>query len=334
MFATKIAIDLGTSNTIVYIQNRGIIINEPSVVAVSKDKKILAVGIEAKKMLGKTPEEIKIYRPLKDGVISDYRVTLTMIRYFINKAIGRFRLIPPHVMISVPTGITSTERRAVIEATKAAGAGQVYLIKEPLAAAIGTQIPIAEPSGNIVVDIGGGTTEVAVISLGGIVTDGSVRIGGDKLETSIIEYVRRKYNLTIGGVTAEQIKINLGRAIPTTKDFTMNIRGRNLKNGLPEIVTISSKEVTDSFQEELDGIVRCIEQVLEKTPPELTSDILDHGIVMTGGMSLLKDLDRLIAKRTGVPCFTADDALLCVATGIGTVLDNLDKYKKSLALLS
>jgi len=333
MFAPKIAIDLGTSNIIVHLENKGIIINEPSVIAISKDNKILAIGTEAKKMLGRTPSEIRIYKPLKDGVISNYRVTLSMIRYFINKTIGRFRLFPPHLMICIPTGITSTENRAVIEAAKTAGASKVYLIKEPLAAAIGAQIPIAEPTGNMIVDIGGGTTQVAVISLGGIVTDGCIRVGGNKIEQSILEYIKKEYNLTIGESTSEDIKIKLANCLYHKKTETLNIRGRNLKNGLPEIITINSMEITESIQDELEKIIRIIENVLEKTPPELASDILDHGIILTGGSSLLKNLPKLITQKTGVPCFLSDNPLLSVAKGTGIILDNLTKYKKSYSFL-
>ena len=329
----KLAIDLGTANTLVHIEQRGIIINEPSVVAVSPSNKILAVGNEAKEMLGKTPEKIRAHRPLKDGVISDYYVTLAMLRYFINKSLGRVRLRKPDIMICVPSGITSTEKRAVIDAGQAAGAANVYIIKEPLAAAIGAKIPIGEPSGNMVIDIGGGTTEIAVISLGGIVYSESIRIGGDHFDRAVVDYVRRQYGLSIGENTAEFIKKNIGSAVFQKQNPTMNIRGRSIKTGLPQMEEIQSHDMTKAVHDQLEGIVQATKRVLENTPPELSADIIDHGIVMTGGGSLLKNICTLIAKNISVPCFLADDPLLCVAEGTGIVLDNVQRYHLELELM-
>jgi rod shape-determining protein MreB and related proteins len=325
----RIGIDLGTANVLVYLPKQGIVINEPSVVAVSDDNKVLAVGEEAKEMVGRTPDAITAYRPLRDGVIADYRVTEAMIRYFINKVSGPIRLSRPEVMICVPAGATSTEKRAVIDATKQAGAKEAYIIPEPVAAAIGADIPIDSAAGNLIVDIGGGTTEVAIISLGGIVASNSVRIGGNRLDQAIFEYVRKKYGLAIGDQTAEEIKIEIGSALKTEKNKTIEIKGRDMIAGLPKTISISANEVTESIQNELEKIILAIKSVLEQAPPELSSDIIDRGMVMTGGGSLLRNLDKLFTKALGIPCHVANDALLCVARGTGIALDNLDDYKKS-----
>lgn len=329
MLAKRIGIDLGTANVLVYVPKRGIVINEPSVVAVSEDNKVLAVGNEAKEMVGRTPDTIVAYRPLRDGVIADFRVTEAMIHYFINKVSGSVRLFRPEVMVSVPAGVTSTEKRAVIDATKAAGAKNVYIIPEPVAAAIGADIPIDSAAGNLVVDIGGGTTEVAIISLGGIVASTSVRVGGNRLDQSITDYIRKKYGLAVGDQTAETIKIKVGSALPADKEKTMEIRGRDMIAGLPKTITISSNEITEAMQNEIDKIILAVRNVLEQTPPELSSDVIDRGMVMTGGGSLLRNLDKMLTKATGVPCHVADDALYCVAKGTGLALENLDDYKRS-----
>ncbi len=331
MFIKRIGIDLGTTYTLIYLPKRGIVVNEPSVVAVSlSDKKILAVGNEAKDMVGRTPDTITAVKPLKDGVIADYRATEAMIRYFINKTIGGMRLFRPEVMVAVPAGISSTERRAVIEATIAAGAKAAYIIKEPVAAAIGADIPIGSATGHMIIDIGGGTAEMAVISLGGIVASTSVRIGGEKFDAAILEYIRKKYNLAIGERTAEEIKINIGSALYMEEKLYMEIRGRDLVTGLPRGISVSSDDVTEAIQNELEGIISAAKKVLQKTPPELSADIIDKGIVLTGGSSLLRNMDQLIARTTGVPAYVADDAMLCVAKGTGVALDNLDSYKRSI----
>jgi rod shape-determining protein MreB len=330
MLAKRIGIDLGTANVLVYVPRRGIVINEPAVVAVSEDNKVLAVGSEAKEMLGRTPETIIAYKPLRDGVIADFRVTEALIHYFINKVSGNIRIFRPEVMVSVPAGVTSTEKRAVIDATKAAGAKNVYIIPEPVAAAIGADIPIDSAAGNLIIDVGGGTTEVAVISLGGIVASNSVRVGGNRLDQSIADYIRKKYGLAIGDQTAEEAKIKIGSALASEKEKTMEIRGRDVIAGLPKTISISTNEVTEAMQSEIDKIVLAIRNVLEQTPPELSSDVIDRGMVMTGGGALLKNLDKMLTKATGVPCYVADDAFYCVAKGTGLALENLDDYKRSI----
>jgi rod shape-determining protein MreB len=331
MFIKRIGIDLGTTYTLVYLPKRGIVINEPSVVAVSvDDRKILAVGNEAKDMLGRTPDTIIALKPLKDGVIADYRTTEAMLRYFINKTLGGIRLFRPEVMVAVPAGISSTERRAVSEATIAAGAKAAYIIKEPIAAAIGADIPIGSPSGHMIVDIGGGTAEMAVISLGGIVSSTSVRVGGNKFDAAVLEYVRRKYNLAIGERTAEEIKINIGSALFLEDKLTMEIRGRDIITGLPRSINVTSDDVTEAIQNELEAIINAAKKVLHKTPPELSADIMDKGMVMSGGSSLLRNIDQLLSRTTGVPVYVADEPLLCVAKGTGIALDNLDSYKRSI----
>lgn len=331
MFLKRIGIDLGTANTLVYVPKQGIIINEPTVVAISVgDNRILAVGAEAKEMLGRTPDTIIAHRPMKDGVIADYRVTEAMLRYFINKATGSVRFFRPEVMISVPGGITSTERRAVIDAATSAGAKSAYVIKETVAAAIGAGIDIAAAAGNMIIDIGGGTTDVAVLSLGGIVTQTSVRVAGNKLDAAIAEYVRRKHGLSIGDRTAEEIKIKIGSALPVEKETSIEIRGRDLVHGLPKTIQVKTNEIVEAISEELHEIIKAIRVVLQDTPPELASDIIDKGMILTGGSSLLRNLDKLIGSSTGVPAYVADDAILCVAKGTGIALDNLESYKKSI----
>ncbi|MDD4333006.1 MAG: rod shape-determining protein [Patescibacteria group bacterium] len=331
MFIKRIGIDLGTTYTLVHLPKRGIVINEPSVVAVSiEDRKVLAVGNEAKDMLGRTPDTIVAVKPLKDGVIADYRTTEAMLRYFINKALGGVRLFRPEVMVAVPAGITSTERRAVSEATIAAGARAAYIIKEPIAAAIGADIPIGSASGHMIIDIGGGTAEMAVISLGGIVASTSVRIGGNKFDAAILEYVRRRYNLAIGERTSEDVKINIGSALYLEDKLSMEIRGRDLITGLPRSITVTSDDVTEALQNELEAIINAAKKVLHQTPPELAADIMDKGMVLSGGSSLLRNIDQLLSRTTGVPAYVADESLLCVAKGTGIALENLDSYKRSI----
>jgi len=331
MFIKKIGIDLGTANTLVYVPKKGVIINEPSVVAVSiDDNKVLAVGNEAKEMLGRTPDTIIAHRPLKDGVIADYKVTQAMLNYFINKAGGRIRLFRPEVMVSVPAGITSTERRAVIEAATRAGAKAAYVVKEPVLAAIGAGIPINEASGNMIIDIGGGTSEVAIISLGGVVAWDSVRVGGDKIDRAIADYIKKKYNLAIGERTAEEIKIKIGNALPQKEKEFIEIRGRDLVNGLPKTISIDNNEVTEAISDQLEEIIRAIKNVLQKTPPELAADIMNKGMVLSGGGALLRKLDELITQSTGVPCYTANEPLFCVVKGTGIALENLEAYKRSI----
>ncbi|MFZ2682339.1 MAG: rod shape-determining protein [Patescibacteria group bacterium] len=331
MFSKKIGIDLGTTTVLVYVPKRGIIINEPSVVAVSKlDKTVLAVGKEAKDMLGRTPDTIVARRPLKDGVIADYRTTEAMLRYFINKALGGVRIFRPEVMIAVPGGITSTERRAVIDAALSAGAKAAYIIKQPIVAAIGANIPIGSPNGHMIVEIGGGTSEMAVISLGGIVASTSVRIGGVKLDHAIMEFVRRTYNLAIGERTAEEIKIKCGSAMYLTEKLRMDVKGRDMITGLPKIIEVTSDDVTEAIQPLLEGIITALKEVLGQTPPELSADVMDKGIVISGGSSQLRNLDRLIAEATSVPTYMAEDPQLCVARGTGLALENLEAYKRSL----
>lgn len=327
----KIGIDLGTTNCLVFIPKKGVVVNEPSVVAVSvMDRTVLAVGVEAKAMLGRTPDTIVALRPLKDGVIADYKVTEAMLKYFINKATGRIRFFRPEVMVSVPAGITSTERRAVIDASIQAGAKAAYLVKEPVLAAIGAGIPINEASGNMIINIGGGTAEIAVISLGGIVAWASVRVAGNKIDQSIMEYIRKKHNLAIGERTAEQIKIEIGSALHQDEESVIEIRGRDLIAGLPKTIEITSNEITEAISDQLKEIIRAVKMVLHNTPPELAADIMDKGMVISGGGALLRNIDQLLLKSTGVSCVIAKDPLLCVAKGTGVVLDNLDIYKKSI----
>ncbi|MFA4999067.1 MAG: rod shape-determining protein [Candidatus Paceibacterota bacterium] len=331
MLIRKIGIDLGTCNSLVFVPKKGVVLQEPSVVAVTLgENRILAVGQAAKEMTGRTPDTIRVYRPMKDGVIADFRVTQAMIKYFIDKVMGNFRFFKPDLMIGVPAGITSTERRAVIEAGMNAGARAVYITKEPILAAIGAGVPINSCSGNMIVDIGGGTAEVAVISLGGIVTASSVRVAGDKMDLAISEYIKQKYNLAVGEQTVEDIKIKIGTALPEKEDRKMEIRGRDLILGLPKNIKISSNETCVALADTLGEIIKAIKTVLRETPPELSADIMDKGMVLSGGGSLLRNLPGLIDQATGVPCVLADDPLLCVAKGTGVVLENLDVYKKSI----
>ena len=331
MFSKRIGIDLGTANSLVYLEGKGVVLNEPSVVAVDEqDGRVVAVGSEAKEMLGRTPEGIVASRPMRDGVIADYVVTEAMLKYFIDKVCGPSRIFKPEVMVCVPSGVTSVERRAVLDATLSAGASAAYLIDEPLAAAIGARIPIALPSGNRIIDIGGGSTEAAVISLGGVVVHNSVRVAGNKIDEAIAQHIRRKYNLIIGERTSEEVKLNIGSATYLEEEKKMEVRGRDSIAGLPKIIEISSTEITESIRTPLNQIVNAIRGVLEQTPPELASDIIDKGIVMSGGTSLLNNLDKLFTEITGVPCHVAENPLLCVAQGTGIALENIDLYKRSI----
>jgi rod shape-determining protein MreB len=329
-FSQKLGIDLGTANTLVFLPGKGIVLNEPSVVAVSEqDKKVLAVGFEAKEMIGRTPDNIIAYRPMRDGVIADYRVTEAMLRYFINKALGSWNFLRPEVMVSVPAGITSTERRAVIEAAIRAGAKNAYVVKEPILAAIGAGIPIQEACGHMVVDIGGGTTDVAVISLGGIVASTSVKCAGNRVDAAIADYIKKTFNLAIGDKTAEDIKIKIGSAIPLEEELAMQVKGRDFISGLPRSTEVKTNEVVKAISKELRDMIKAIKDVLQETPPELASDIIDQGIIMTGGSSMLRNFPELVFRRTGVKAKLADDPLYCVVKGTGIALEHLDTYKKS-----
>lgn len=331
MFIRKIGIDMGTCNSEVFVPKKGIVLQEPSVVAVSlAENKILAVGKTAKEMIGRTPDTIRVYRPLRDGVIADYRVTQAMLRYFLEKVLGYFRIFKPEVVIGVPAGITSTERRAVIEAAMVAGAKAVYLAKEPILAAIGAGVPINSSSGNLIVDIGGGTTEVAVISLGGIVTWQSARIAGDKMDSAISDFVKKKYNLAIGEQMAENIKIKIGTALAEKEERDLEIRGRDLISGLPRNIKISSNEVSNAMSDVVSEIIQAVKIVLRDTPPELSADIMDKGGVLAGGGSLLKNLSQKISESIGIPFILAEEPIFCVARGTGAVLENLEVYKRSL----
>lgn len=321
---------MGTANTLVFLPGKGIVLNEPSVVAVSEqDNKILAVGAEAKTMIGRTPDNVIAYRPMKDGVIADYRVTEAMLRYYINKALGKWTFIKPDVLISVPAGVTSTERRAVIEAAIKAGAKNAYVVKEPILAAIGAGIPIHEARGHMIVDIGGGTTDVAVISMGGIVAANSVKCAGNKIDQAIADYIKKNFNLSIGDKTAEDVKIKIGSAIPLEEDLVMDVKGRDLISGLPRTVEIKTNEIVRAIGKELRDIIKAIKDVLQETPPELSADIIDYGIIMTGGSSQLRNFPELVLRRIGVKAALAKDALYCVALGTGIALEHLDVYKKS-----
>ncbi len=331
IFTTKLGIDLGTANTLVFVPGKGIVLNEPSVVAISPhDNRVLAVGLEAKEMLGRTPDDIVAYRPMKDGVIADYRVTQAMLRYYMNKALGKWNIWKPEVLISVPAGVTSTERRAVVEAAIKAGAKNAYVVKEPVLAAIGAGIPIHEARGHMIVDIGGGTTDVAVISLGGIVASKSVKCAGDKVDHAIADYIKKNFNLGIGDKTAETIKIKVGSAIPLEEEITITVKGRDFVSGLPRAVDISTNEIVKAIHKELSEMIKAIRNVLEETPPELASDIIDHGITMTGGSSMLRNFPELVYRKTGVPAKLADDPLTSVARGTGLALTHLNVYKKSI----
>ena len=332
MFSMDMGIDLGTANSLVYVKGKGIVLREPSVVAIQRETgQVLAVGEEAKQMIGRTPGNIVAIRPMKDGVIADFDVTQSMIKYFINKALRqRSFLVKPRVVVSVPSGVTAVEERAVREAALQAGAREAYLIEEPMAAAIGSGLPVHEPTGNMIVDIGGGTTEVAVISLGGIVTSKSVRIAGDEMDDAIIQHVKRTYNLMIGERTSEQIKIEIGTAYLPDAEETTEIRGRDLVTGLPKTLKITSTEIFKALSEPVAAILDAIKVTLEKTPPELASDIMDRGIVMAGGGSLLRGLDRLVSEQTGMPVHMAEEPLLAVAYGSGRVLENIDVLRRVL----
>jgi rod shape-determining protein MreB len=329
----NIGIDLGTANVLVHVEGKGIVIQEPSVVAVDDEGRIRAVGEDARQMIGRTPGNIHAIRPMKDGVIADYVITEAMLRFFINKAMTgrmRMRFSGPVVMISVPAGVTSVEKRAVKDAALKAGAREAYLIEEPLAAAIGANVPISGPSGNMVIDIGGGTSEVAVIALGGIVVSTSLRVGGNKFDESISSYIRKKYNLMIGERTAEEVKITIGTALPLERELSMEVRGRDLIAGLPRTIPITSSEVMEAIELPLQQLVAAVRHVLEQTPPELSSDIIDKGMVMSGGGALLRNIDKLLTQVTGVPCHVAENALDCVALGTGEALKHYDFFKKSL----
>ncbi len=330
-FFPKLGIDLGTANTLVFVPGRGVVLNEPSVVAISElDKRILAVGADAKEMIGRTPGEIVAYRPMRDGVIADYRITQAMLKYFITKALGRYQLFKPEVMISVPTGVTSTERRAVVEAAIKAGARAAYVVKESVLAAIGAGIPIQEAKGHMVVDIGGGTADVAVISLGGIVASTSVKCAGDKLDRAIADYIKKTYNLAIGEKTAEDVKIAIGSAVPVTEELVVVVRGRDFITGLPRSAELKTNDIVKAIARELREIIKAIRDVLQETPPELAADIIDSGIIMTGGTSMLRNFPELVLRRTGVKAAVAEDALYCVAKGTGIALNHLDIYKKAI----
>lgn len=331
MLRKNIAIDLGTANTLVWVAGEGLVVNEPTVVAISSDdNKVVAVGEEAKRMLGRTPEALIASRPMRDGVIADYQVTEAMLRYFIGKVVGRFQFFKPDVMVCVPAGCTQVERRAALDATLSAGASHAYLIDEPLAAAIGAQIPVSAPSGHMIVDIGGGSTEAAVISLGGVVTHKSARVAGNKIDEAIQNYLKKKHNLIIGDTTAEDIKLKIGSAVQLAKQEKLEISGRDLVFGLPRTVILTSDEVTEAIKPVLVQIVGAVKGVLEDTPPELAADIIDKGIVMSGGTSLLRGFDKLLTEETGVPSHVADEPLLCVVRGTGLVLENIELWKRSI----
>lgn len=331
-FGADIGIDLGTSSVLVFIKGKGIVLQEPSVVAIEKNSnQVLAVGEDARKMLGRTPGNIVAIRPLKDGVISDYDVTERMLKYFIQKTIGRKLIFKPKIIVCVPSGVTEVEKRAVIDATNEAGARTTYLIEEPIASAIGAGLNIAQPNGHMIVDIGGGTTDIAVISLGGMVVNTSIKVAGDRFDEAIIRYMRKSHNIMIGERTAEEIKINVGGAFPREKPVHMDVRGRNLVSGLPVTIKVNSEEILEALEESVSAIADAVHSVLEKTPPELASDIANHGIVLTGGGTLLWGFDKLIEKRTGIPVYVAEDALSCVARGTGRALDSMDILSRNKA---
>lgn len=332
MFSKRIGIDLGTANTLVYLAGHGVVLNEPTVVAVrADDNKVVAVGTEAKEMLGRTPGNIVATRPLKDGVIADYVITESMLAYFIEKVTGKSRFIKPEVMVCVPSGITQVEKRAVLDATQSAGARAVYLIEEPLAAAIGAKIPIAQATGHMILDSGGGTTDIAVISLGGVVVHKSIRIAGDKVEEAISNYIRKKFNLMVGEQTSEEIKVTMANAIPaSTSTKKMEVKGRDTVSGLPRQAEIDEFEVNEAIQPVLKAMISAIRETFEMTPPELASDIIDKGIVLSGGTTMLRNFDKYITRETGVPAYVAEDPLYCVVRGTGVALENLELYKRSI----
>lgn len=336
LFSSDIGIDLGTANCLVFVRDRGIVLSEPSVVAITEStKEILAVGSEAKRMLGRTPGNIKAIRPMKDGVIADFDITEEMLRYFIQsarmKVPGRRRFLAPRVLIAVPSGITEVETRAVQDSAQRAGAGEIYLIEEPMAAAIGVGLPVAEPSGSMIVDIGGGTTEVAVISLSGIVESRSVRVGGDEMDAAIGQHMKRVYNLMIGERTSEDIKIQIGSAYPENDEATMDVKGRDLVSGLPKTINISAREIRMALQEPVTSIVEAVRSTLERCPPELAADLIDRGIMLAGGGALLRGVDKLISEETGLPVFVAEEPLKAVANGTGVVLQEMDTMARALA---
>jgi rod shape-determining protein MreB and related proteins len=330
-YTPRLGIDLGTTTTLVFVPGKGIVLNEPSVVAVSEiDNKILAVGAEAKKMIGRTPESIIAYRPMRDGVIADYRVTEAMLRYYMRKALGRFNLFKPEVMVSVPAGVTSTERRAVVEAAAKAGAKNAYVVKEPILAAIGAGIPIHEAHGHMIVDIGGGTIDVAVISLGGIVSSKSVKCAGNRVDHAVADYIKKTFNLAIGDKTSEDVKIGIGSAVPLEEEIVMTIRGRDLLSGLPRTADVRTNEITKAISRELREMVKAIKDVLQETPPELSADIIDRGIILTGGSSKLRNFSELVFRRTGVKAVVAKDPDFCVVKGTGEALKHLEVYKRTI----
>lgn len=326
----KLGIDLGTANTLVFVPKRGVVVNEPSVVAIATaENQVLAVGKEAKIMLGKAPDIIRISRPLKDGVIADYGITQAMLKYFLRKAVGPWKILRPDVMVSVPAGSTSTERRAVINAAKEAGAKNAYVVKEPVLAALGAGIPINSPAGNMIVNIGGGTTEVAIISLGGIVSWASARVAGDRIDQAIIEYMKKKYNLALGEQTAEEIKKTIGTALPEKEKREMQIRGQNTLEGLPETITITSNEVAEAISGPMKEILQVVKSVLRDTPPELAADVIDRGMLISGGGAMLANIDEFFTQMIGTPAYIAEDPITCVARGTGIVLDSLELYKRA-----
>jgi len=330
-FSPRLGIDLGTTNVLVFVPGKGVVLNEPSVVAVSSENnKVLAIGVEAKQMVGRTPDTIQAYRPMKDGVIADYRVTEAMLRYFMKKALSKWNVWKPTVLVSVPAGVTSTEKRAVIEAAIKAGAADAFVVKEPILAAIGAGIPIQEPLGRMVADMGGGTIDVAVISLGGIVASTSVKVAGNALDRSIIDHAKKAHNLAIGDKTAEEIKIKIGSAVPVTEELSMQVKGRDLVSGLPRTVEFKTNEIVQAMNRELREMMNAVRKVLQETPPELASDIIDNGIILTGGTSQLKNMPELVFRRTGVQAKLAQEAYFCVARGTGVALKHLDTYKKSI----
>ena len=326
----KIGIDLGTTSVLVFVPGEGVVLNEPSVVAVSDDNKVLAVGAAAKEMLGRTPDSIRAYRPLKDGVIADYRVTEIMLSHFIRRALGKWNFFRPDVLVSVPAGVTSTEKRAVIEAAVKAGAKNAYVVKEPILSAIGAGVPIYEPKGHMIVDCGGGTIDVAVISLGGIVASNSVKCAGNRIDQAIIDHVKRTRNLAIGEKTAEDVKIKIGSALPLQEELVMEVKGIDILTGLPRVTELKTNEIVQAIGKELREMTKAIKDVFQETPPQLASDIMDGGIIMTGGTSQLRNLPELIRRRSGVTASLADQALFCVAKGTGIALEHLDTYKKTI----
>jgi rod shape-determining protein MreB len=331
MFVTKIGIDLGTANTIVYVPKKGFVVNEPTIVALAQaDNQVLAVGQEAKSMIGRTPQDIVAYKPLKDGVIADYYITKAMLRYFITKAIGTFNIIKPDVVISVPAGITANERRAVTNSAREAGAKEVYIVKEPILAALGADIPINSHSGNMIINIGGGTAEVAVVSLGSIVSWASLRVAGNKFDAAIMEFIKKKFSVYIGEQTAEQVKIEVGSALPMKEKLSVKVRGRDVSSGLPKDVTVTSNEIAEALNPLLLDIAASVQTVFNATPPELVADIMEKGIIISGGGAQLRNVDEFFKRMTGVNCYIAEEPLFCVAKGAGLILEHLDVYKRTL----